>query len=140
MCVCYEICDELGEIVTLNSTDTQRYLGDYLSSSGKNMKNIQKRKQKGFLIIEQIKKILQNGFFGKHHFRAAVLLRESLFINSVLLNGEVWMNLTKKEVHELTLVDNALLRAIWECPSETSIPVMFLDLGIKPIRFHLIQR
>ena len=99
-----------------------------------------KRKQKGFLIIEQIKKILQDGFFGKHHFAAAVLLRESLFINSILLNGEVWVNLTRKEVHELTLVDNVLLRAIWECPSYTSIPVMFLDLGIKPIKFHLIQR
>ena len=136
----YEICDEVGEIVTLNTTDAQRYLGDVLSSSGKNMNNIIKRKQKGFLIIEQIKKILQNGFFGKHHFEAAVILRESLFINSILFNGEVWSNLTRKEVHELTLVDNAMLRAIWECPAYTSIPVMFLDLGIKPIKFHLIQR
>ena len=33
-----------------------------------------------------------------------------------------------------------MVRAIWECPSYTSIPVMFLDLGIKPIKFYIIQR
>ena len=67
-------------------------------------------------------------------------MREGLFINSVLVNADVWINLTKKEINELTVVDNALVRMIWECPSFTSIPVIFLELGIKPIKFYLIQR
>ena len=95
---CYEICDEVGDIVSLKSTESQKYLGDFLSSSGKNIVNLQKRKQKGYIIIDQVKKILQNGFYGKYHFVAAVLLRESLFINSLLVNADVWTNVTKKEM------------------------------------------
>ena len=136
----YDICDEVGEIVNLKSTDAQKYLGDFLSSSGKNMVNILKRKQKGYTIIDQIKKILYNGFFGKYHFSAAVLLKECLLINSILVNADVWTNLTKKEINQLTIVDNAMVRAIWECPSYTSIPIMFLELGIKPIKYYIIQR
>ena len=56
------------------------------------------------------------------------------------MNADVWTNLTKKEINQLTIVDNAMVRAIWECPSYTSVPVMFLDLGIKPIKFYIIQR
>ena len=105
----YETIDEMGDCVTLGETETEKYLGDFLSSNGRNMKNIAKRKQKGYMIIEDIKKILNNGFYGKYHFTAAVMLREALFINSILLNAEVWTNLTKKEMHELTIVDNALV-------------------------------
>ena len=104
----YEICDEMGDLVPLKETKSQKYLGDILSSNCQNMENIQKRKKNGYGIIEQIKKILQNVFFGKYFFVAAVLLRESLFINSILLNSEAWFNLTDKEINALTIVDNAL--------------------------------
>ena len=52
-------------------------------------------------------------FMGNIFFVAAVLLRESLFINSILLNSEAWFNLTDKEINVLTIVDNALVRSIW---------------------------
>ena len=36
----YEICDQIGDIVGLKDTTSQKYLGDFLSASGKNMVNI----------------------------------------------------------------------------------------------------
>ena len=136
----YEIADEMGDITELNEAESQRYLGDIVQSNGKNDENIRKRREKGFIIINQIKKILENGFFGKHYFQAAVILRESLFLNSVLLNSGVWTNVTNKEIHQLSTLDNTLVRNIFECPSFTSVPMMFLDLGIVPLKFFIISR
>ena len=91
----YEMCDEIGEIFKLKEAENTKYLGDVISHDASNTENIKKRKEKGYVIINQIKTILEEGFYGKYHFEAAILLRESLFINSILLNSEVRMNLNK---------------------------------------------
>ena len=62
----------------------------------------------GFIIIYQIKAILEDGYFGRHYFKAAVMLRSSLFISSVLLKCEVWLNLTKRDIQKLVTVDSIL--------------------------------
>ena len=78
-----------GSHVIQDSND-QKYLGDIISNNGKNDKNIATRVKKGFGIIKQIISILEELFFGKYYFSVAKILRESLFINSILLNSEVW--------------------------------------------------
>jgi len=136
----YEICDEIGEKFQLKEAENTTYLGDVISFDAKNTKNIRKRKEKGYIIMNQIKKILEDGFYGKYYFQAAILLRESLFLNSILLNSEVWMNLKEKDLKELSVVDNALLRLIWNCASYVSVPMMFLELGILPLTFIVMKR
>ena len=136
----YEMSDEVGDIYQLKSENSQKYLGDILSSDTKNAKNIQERKNKGLAIICQIKNILDEGFFGAHHFKAAVLLRDSLFLNSILLNSEVWINVTNSDMRELTLIDNILMRTIWNCPRYNSLPMMFLDLGCIPLKVVVMKR
>ena len=136
----YEMSDEVGDLHQLKNSDSQKYLGDILSADTKNYKNIQERKKKGLSIICQIKNILEEGFFGAHHFEAAVLLRDSLFLNSILLNSEVWINVTKSDMRELTLVDNILMRTIWNCPRSNSLPMMFLDLGCIPLNVVVMKR
>ena len=136
----YEICDEVGDTVEIKDSEHERYLGDEILATGRNDVNIAKRKEKGYKIINQIKTLLQNGFYGRYYFKVAVLLRSSLFLNSVLLNSEAWNNVSKKDVHELTIIDNAMVRSIWGCPAYTSVPMMFLELGIIPLKVILMQR
>ena len=124
----------------LEEVENQKYLGDILTADATNTKNITQRKAKGFSIINQIKLILDNGFFGIFHFEAAVMLRQALFINSILLNSEIWYNVTELDIQHLETVDNSLLRSILECPKFTPVAAMFLELGIIPIRFILMQR
>ena len=64
----YELNDEIGEKHQLELTDDQKYIGDILSANGLTKKNIQERKKKGYGIINIIKNILENGFFGSFHF------------------------------------------------------------------------
>ena len=70
------------------------YLGEIISDDGKNTKNIKNRINKGQGIITKIMEMLENLTFGEHFFSTAVLLRESLFLNGILTNSDVWYGLT----------------------------------------------
>ena len=62
--------------------------------------------------VNQIVSILEDICFGKHLFEVAMVLRNSLFINSLVFNSEAWYNVTEKDYEELEKVDESLLRRI----------------------------
>ena len=109
------------------------YLGDLISSDGKNKKNVEKRISKGLGIITQIMNLLEIISFGSHYFDIALLLRESMFINGILFNAEVWYGLTRAEVGEFEKLDRLLLRRILGTPVSTPQEALYLELGIMPI-------
>ena len=68
----------------------ETYLGDIISADGKNSKNINNRISKGLGGKIQIMNMLELISFGPYFFEIALLLRESILINSNLRNIEVW--------------------------------------------------
>ena len=94
----------------LEKVDKEKYLGDIISVDGRNRKNINSRKGKAVGIIIQITSILQDICFGPFHMEVALMLRNSLFINSILVNSEAWYGLTDEEIVELEKEDEHLLR------------------------------
>ena len=122
---------------TIQDNNEQKYLSDI---NGKNYKNIAARVKKGLGTIKQIANILEEIFFGKYYFHVAKILRESLFINSILLNSEVWYRLTNTNIEDLVKLDNKLLRNILEVGQ--SVPTIFLhlELGTRPFRFIIKTR
>ena len=74
--------------------------------------------------------MLEDIYFGPFFFEVALILRSSLFINSILLNSEVWYRITKADIEELESVDNALLRRILEAPACTPALCSILSLGV----------
>ena len=110
------------------------------SVDGRNKKNINSRKGKAVGIINQITSILQDICFGPFHMEVALMLRNSLFINSILVNSEAWYGLTDEEIIELEKEDENLLRKFLECPSKTPKCMLYLKTGCKPLRFHVMAR
>ena len=78
--------------------------------------------------------ILEEICFGKYHFQVAMILRNSLLISSLLTNAEAWYNLSNAEVTDLEKVDEDLLRKVLECPVSTPREMLYLELGVSPIR------
>ena len=70
------------------SEDT--YLRDVISQDGSNCKNIKSRAGKGLGVMSQILTILETVSFGKYYFQIAMTLRESVFLNGILTNSEIW--------------------------------------------------
>ena len=75
---------EMGHVSELT------YLGDIISGDGKNAKNINARIGKGHGKINDIMEILEKTSMGQDYFKIPLLLRESLFLNSILTNCGGW--------------------------------------------------
>ena len=118
----------------------ESYLGDILSSDGKNTKNIKSRISKGIGMISQIINILDEVSFGPFLFEVALLLRESMFINGILTNAEIWYNFTEKEVKEFENLDHIFFRRLFRLPKSTPIEAFYLETGAIPIGLIIKKR
>ena len=117
----------------MESVPYDTYLGDIISGDGKNTRNVKKRVARGIGISTQIINLLKTICLGEHYMEIALLLRESMFLNSVLTNDEIWYALTKEEVRELEDLDRTLLKKLLTVPFSTPGEAYFLELGILPI-------
>ena len=124
----------------VESSDSEKYLGDIICKDGSNKKNIEARKGKGTGIKNQIMDILDDICFGPYTFEVALVLRDSLLINGILTNSEAWLALSTAEVEQLEQADESLMRRILKvsqgCPKE----MLYLELGCTPIRFIIMLR
>ena len=77
---------------------------------------------------------------GEHFFTTAVLLRESIFLNGILTNSEIWYGLTNDDIGELESLDRTLLRQIMKAPISTPIESLYLELGIMDIETTIKAR
>ena len=117
-----------------------KYLGDIISNDAKNDNNIKARVQKAQGTISNIMNILREISLGNFHFEIAVLLRETIFLSSLLLNSETWLNLTKTNIENLEDMDKLLLKRFFEVPTSAPTPSLYLELGCIPIRFLIRAR
>ena len=84
--------------------------------------------------------ILQINFYGKHYLEVALVLRESLFLSSLLLNSEAWVNISDQDLRKLEQADEILLARILGCDANTNNVFKYLELGVKPVRFEIMKR
>ena len=84
--------------------------------------------------------MLQEISFGKHYFEIATILRDSLFINGILWNMETWYDVKEKEIEELEKIDRILLRRILNVPTSTPTALLYLELGLIPLKYILQAR
>ena len=110
-----------------------RYLGDILSSDGKNTKHIKDRISKGVGIIAHIFNLLEVISFGQYHFEIAVLLRNTMLINGTLTNAEVWYNFTHHEIQEFEKLEHSFFAKLLGVPRTTPSEAYYLELGALPI-------
>ena len=89
----------------MSHIDTEKYLGQIISSDSKNTYNIESLRNKGIGIQNKIVDMLERMPGGPFHFEIAVILRNALSISSILSNLEVWYGLTKLEAGQLEQTD-----------------------------------
>ena len=135
-----EIKDVLNGELTMEESQDEKYLGDVISTDGKNIKNVKARISKGKGIISRIMTILEGIPFGHFYFEVALMLRNSLLVSSMLLNTEAWYNLTKPELNLLETIDIQFLRSILKAPKCTPKEMLFLELGVVPFKQLIMKR
>ena len=84
--------------------------------------------------------ILKEVSVGQHYFVIATLLRNSMLMNSILLNVEVWFSITTEEKNKFKTIDKLFIRKVLETPSSTPASALYLECGIIPIQFIILAR
>ena len=142
-----QFCPDLqvhGTVMPAVTSET--YLGDIISGDGTNKLNIESRVSKGLGKVAQIMSMVEKISLGKHYFKIAFLLRESIFLSSVLTNSEVWYKLSKAELKDLESLDRSLLKRIFSVPNSTPTAALYLESGcisigttVKARRINFLQ-
>ena len=117
----------------MQTVKSDTYLGDIISHDGSNKLNIESRVMKGVGKIAEVMAVLQKLNLGKHYFKIGVILRESIFVSSLLANAEVWYRLVKADLNELESLDRKLLKRICGLPSSAPTAAIYLELGLMRI-------
>ena len=134
------LVDVNDENYPVETVDKEKYLGDIITADGQNSKNIKARRDKSLGVEIQIMNILEDVSFGTFTIEVALILRQSLFLSSLLNNSESWYNVRKTEIDIMESADEKLLRKILEAPIKTPKCMLYLETGTLPIRFILISR
>ena len=135
-----EIIDDCVGEHTMDEKTEEKYLGDVISTDGRNIKNIKARISKGTGISNKILTLLDGIPFGRHYFEIGMILRDSLLVSSMLFNSEAWYNLTSSELDLLETIDVAFLRQLLKAPKGTPKEMLFLELGCMPLRDIIRER
>ena len=134
-CPVLKVHDTVMEAVTHDT-----YLGDIVSADGRNTLNVKKRIGKGLGIITQIVNLLEFVSLGEFFFEIFILLRESIFINGILTNSEIWYSITREEIKEMENLDMTLMRKIFKVPYSTPSEAYYLELGILSLETIIKKR
>ena len=92
--------------------EEKKYLGDIIMKDGKNQQNIKARTNKAQGNLNKIVTSLSERPYGRHTFKAAKLMRETILLGGLLTNSKSWINITKKNIEDLEKQDILLQRKI----------------------------
>ena len=120
----------------IKEIDYTKYLGQIISKDGTNVKNIVNRANKGI----GFDTTLQNTPGGRYNFELSVVMRNAVLISSIISCSEVWYRITEWENRKLEQIDEMLLRKIFDCSSQILLEMLYLELGLMPIRFIIMLR
>ena len=125
---------------TMKQVHEKKYLGDILSDDMKNQKNLKDKTNRAVGIVNKITSTLSERPYGRHRFKAAKIMRESMLLGSILSNSESWINLTQKDLETLEKPDTMLQRNILSQYGNPSKVFMHLEMGTIPVKFVMMEK
>ena len=135
------MCQELKvHETTMNNSEREKYLGDYIDKSGKIKATIDDRISKGWGILSEIKAIIIEVPLGKYKVEIGLQLRQAVLVNGILYNSEAWHSVSLKDIESLEKIDEALLRFLLNSHAKAPLETLYLESGAIPIRFIVASR
>ena len=121
----------------MNTSSSERYLGDIITNDGKLNKNISDKVNKGNGAVNTIVSLLEEISFGYYYFEMALIFRNSLFLSKILSSSEILYNIESQHINMLEKCDRSLLTRIFNVPSSCSSEALYLETGCLPLRYIL---
>ena len=77
---------------------------------------------------------------GEHTIEVSLLLLMALLLSSTLFNSKAWRNFTQKDFAQLQSLQLRLLEHLVGALSFISNSIIFLELGVLPIKYEIHKR
>ena len=123
----------------IQEDNTYTYLGDTLTSDGKNTKNIEKRKGKITATTVTINTIASNEVLNNIETAVLIELHETINISSFLTNSESW-TLNKGDIEELERIEVQALKNLFNLPVHIPTPAVIYSFGTLYTNFRIQTR
>ena len=120
--------------------DKIKYFGEVITSSGLLDDNIEDRTNRAIGIRSKIKSLIDGISLGSCHFEICMIMREAVYLNSILVNAETWYSLTSKQISLLESADISYLQICFNSNAKTIRDSYYLETGIIKIRHILAKR
>ena len=82
-----------------------KYLGQIIQNNGRNDQYIKDKTDKAVRNFRRITNAMSERPYGKHSFKAAVLMRQAMLLGGLLSNAEKFTHLTESGITKLKIQD-----------------------------------
>ena len=118
---------KLGE-EEIKETDKYKYLGDIITSDGKNERNIEARKNKVTASIVSLNTIAASDVLRRIETTVLLELHDKIILSALLTNAEAWtLNITNRK--ELDKIEIQALKYMFDLPTHTPTPAIIYSFG-----------
>ena len=129
---------KLGE-EQIKESDKYKYLGDIITSDGKNEQNIEARKNKVTASIVSINTIAASDVLRQIETTVLLELHEKVILSALLTNAEAWtLNCGNKE--ELNKIEIQALKYMFDLPAHIPTPAIIYSLGTLYTHHRIDQK
>ena len=133
-----EHCWKIGDM-PISETDTYKYLGDVITSDGRNKKNIESRKNKLNATTITISAIASSEILYKIETSVLLRLHDSINLPCLLTNAESW-TLNKSEQEEVERIEIQAIKNLFDLPSHMPTPAIIYTFGLLYTKQRIDQR
>ena len=113
------------------------YLGDKFNSKGNNVSLVKDRVDKGESVIVNVFALTNECITGNFLVETVLLLYDSVFLPVLIFNSQAWDSLSKEDIDNITTIQLKYLKKTLEVASSTSNTLVFLELGILPVKYEI---
>ena len=123
----------------IDETKTYKYLGDIISSNGKNKENIEARKQKTQSTTVNINSFGATDVLRKIETKILLELHDKITIPGLLANAESW-SLLKGEIDSLEMIEIQALKYLFDLPIHMPTPAIIFSFGTTYTRYRIEKK
>ena len=124
--------------MNISKAEAYKCLGDHVANIWKVL--YEKRWEKALGYSATCQAMALEMSLGNQLYAIAKLVHMSIFVNGTLVNTETWPHFTTERVEAFERIEQNFFRKILKAHSKTPIEAIYLELGVLPLRFHIMKK
>ena len=123
----------------IEETKTYKYLGDIISSNGKNKENIEARHKKTQITTVKINSFGATNVLRKIKTKVLLELHDKITLPGLLTNAESW-SLLKGETDKIEMIEIQALKHLFDLPVHMPTPAIIFSFGTIMTRYRIQKK